>query len=178
MKTWGSAIIQAMNANTRPIPEIVADRKRVALQVSELHKNLERLDSELFSALESIMSAFGGASTMPAPQPTFVVPPIQTLQPPTNGPPLPPGAKKFISYVIAPVAPVKHGEIGTVIHDRVREVLREVKKPLKTRDLFNALTDKGVQIPGKDPQNNLSAHSSRSTEFVSGRDGWWFRELA
>lgn len=165
-----------MNTSPRPIPEIVADRKRVALQVSELHKNLERLDAELFSALETIMSAFGGASVLQAPpQPASVMPP---LQPHANGPPPLLLSKTVIPYVTPPIAPVKHGEIGAIIHDRVREVLSEVKKPLKTRDLFNALTAKGVQIPGKDPQNNLSAHLSRSTEFASGRDGWWFRELA
>jgi hypothetical protein len=174
-----------MTTTPRPISDLVADRKRVALQVSDLHKKLEglngqleRLDAELFSRLETALSAFGGIGVLPAPpNPAFVMP-APTGHPQNGSPPLPPQQKAINPYIVPPSAPVKHGEIGTILYDHVRDILNEVKTPLKTRDLFNALTAKGVQIPGKDPQNNLSAHLSRSVQFVSGRDGWWFRELA
>lgn len=71
---------------------------------------------------------------------------------------------------------MKHGEVGTILQDRVREVLSAIGRPLKTKDLFNVLAASGVQIPGKDPQNNLSAHLSRSAEFEIGPNGWWFRK--
>lgn len=174
-----------MNTTPRPISELVADRKRVALQVSDIHKKLEglnsqleQLDAELFSRLETALSAFGGIGVLPAlPKPAFIIP-LPASQPQNGGLQLPLPTKAINPYIVPPTAPVKHGEIGAIIHDRVREVLSEVKKPLKTRDLFNALIARGVHIPGKDPQNNLSAHLSRSIEFASGRDGWWFRELA
>ena len=58
-----------------------------------------------------------------------------------------------------------------------RSVLREAGQPMKIRPIFEALKKKGVEIPGKIPMNNLSAHLSRSSEFKL-RPGyrWWFAE--
>lgn len=42
----------------------------------------------------------------------------------------------------------------------------------KESEIFSAMTNAGLIIPGKDPRNNLSAMLSNSDEFVSTSAGW------
>lgn len=66
---------------------------------------------------------------------------------------------------------------GEQLRTRVKEVLKELG-PLTTRELFEIFQARRWAIPGKAPQNNLSAHLSRSEEFVNTPEGWMNVEVA
>ncbi|WP_153018931.1 hypothetical protein [Lysobacter capsici] len=171
-----------MKNSSRSMSELVAERRRVAAQAWELNKQLEALngqlevlDIELFARLDAGLSAFGGSGLSVKTQPTHVL----EVHRPIDGRFTFRAPQSILSNSPVHVGgPVRHGELGVVIQDLVRKALKEAKKPLKTKELTDALEAMGFAIPGNNPQNNLSAHLSRSEEFVSGRDGWWFREPA
>ena len=53
------------------------------------------------------------------------------------------------------------------------EILREEKKPLRTRDLIERIEKLGILVPGKDPVANLSSMLSRSDELMADRTAGW-----
>lgn len=56
---------------------------------------------------------------------------------------------------------------------RVSEMLVGAKLPISTKEIFSRLEAGGIIVPGDSPQNNLSAHLSRDSTFISwGRSGW------
>jgi hypothetical protein len=62
---------------------------------------------------------------------------------------------------------------SVVMKEAAERFLRENPGPLQTKDVLDALTSQGIHVPGDSPQNNLSAHLSRDSRFLSlGRDGW------
>jgi hypothetical protein len=62
---------------------------------------------------------------------------------------------------------------SVVMKDAAERFLRDKVGPLQTKDVLDALTSQGIHVPGESPQNNLSAHLSRDSRFLSlGRDGW------
>lgn len=163
-----------MDTNDRSIPEMVAERKALARQQSEINQRLEVLDSQLFAKLEKALDAFGLKTPIRAipttsqfsRSPSLQMPdlPLPTPRPP---PPPPPAPRK---------SSPRQGEIGHMIQKHVTTYLKEAGKPLKTGKIFELLRNEGVDIPGKDPRNNLSAHLSRSIFFARKRTGWWFAE--
>lgn len=59
------------------------------------------------------------------------------------------------------------------ILDAAAEELGERTAPMRTRILLKRLNNRGVEVPGKVPQNTLSARLSNSPRFRShGRSGW------
>jgi hypothetical protein len=59
------------------------------------------------------------------------------------------------------------------IKARVEAMLKGVKFPVSTKEIYTSLEAEGIIVPGEKPQNNLSAHLSRDTTFISwGRSGW------
>jgi hypothetical protein len=161
-----------MDTNNRSIPELVADRKALARQQSEINQMLEALDTELFSRLESALEAFGiKAPSKPTPdsrQANLPMPGFPAPLPNRPAPSLPPMPPK-------PPSP-RQGEIGYLIEQATLRLLMETGEPLKTSEIHERLTKKGIEIPGKDPRNNLSAHLSRNDAFIRKGDGWWFAE--
>ena len=72
------------------------------------------------------------------------------------------------------VGPGRQEAITSVaMKDAAESYLRGKTAPVQTKDLFEALESQGITVPGDNPQNNLSAHLSRDSRFVSmGRNGW------
>jgi hypothetical protein len=151
--------------NTRPIPDLLAERKVLAQRLAEINRKLEALDGELFARLETALTAFGMWSDMPR-----ISEPAKVDQ--LLIPPLP----RHVVHYSRTTAPPRQGEVGALIHDKVAELLHEHQRPLKTNEIYSFLLKKGVEIPGKDPRNNLSAHLSRSRSLVRFGNGWWFAE--
>lgn len=55
----------------------------------------------------------------------------------------------------------------------VAEVLKDRTSPLSTKEIYDLISGRGVEVPGENPTNNLSAHMSRDSRFLSwGRAGW------
>lgn len=58
------------------------------------------------------------------------------------------------------------------------EFLRGKTVATTTREILEALISRGITVPGESPMNNLSAHLSRDSRFLSwGREGWTLAEL-
>jgi hypothetical protein len=60
-----------------------------------------------------------------------------------------------------------------VILDEVARLLKNRPLPTPTAEILRELNEKGITVPGDNPQNNLSAMLSYSEFFKShGRHGW------
>ncbi|KFN49257.1 hypothetical protein [Arenimonas composti] len=144
------------NNDTRSIPDLIAERKALARQAAEINTKLEVIDRALFARLESALDAFG-------------VRPQATLfpDPPPPAPIAPPWVKPANTLVPPPPAPQapKANEGTQIIMRGVREILAS-GRPMKIREIYDALMARNIKIPGKVPMNNLSAHMSRSKEFA------------
>lgn len=61
------------------------------------------------------------------------------------------------------------------ILNAVGDVLNRHGRAMQLADLHDALTERGIVVPGKDPRNNLSAKLYASDRFATTRGvGWWF----
>lgn len=58
------------------------------------------------------------------------------------------------------------------------ELLEEAGQPVRTVEIYRALLEAGVAVPGKHPVNNLSAHLSNDDRFVSTSQGWALRTFS
>jgi uncharacterized protein YigA (DUF484 family) len=68
---------------------------------------------------------------------------------------------------------------ATLLADTAREVLIEAKAPMHFRPLTRAIQDRGVDIGGRDPSNNVVAALTRDARFFRPSRGTYFlRELA
>lgn len=57
------------------------------------------------------------------------------------------------------------------------EIIAQLGRPVPTRELLNALLERGVDVGGKDPASTLSARLSRAPTLHNIRQrGWWIRE--
>ncbi|MEX2630086.1 MAG: hypothetical protein WD341_09125 [Tistlia sp.] len=57
--------------------------------------------------------------------------------------------------------------------DAAAEILQGRADPTPVSEIYNAITQRGVELPGTQPKNNLSALLSRSPRFrAHGRAGW------
>lgn len=53
------------------------------------------------------------------------------------------------------------------------EILRAAPGPMHARDLLVALQERGIEVRGKDPTNNVRAHLSHDDRFTSVGSGEW-----
>jgi hypothetical protein len=160
--------------DNRSIPEMVAQRKTLARQQSEINQKLEALDNELFARLETALAAFGIQA--PAAPTSLPTPPRVPAPSAFSFPPIPAPVVSPQPAQARQKATPKPGEVGYVIQENVAALLRREGVPMSTNDLFVRLDEAGVNIPGKDKKNNLSAHLSRSEAFRRAGKGWWFAE--
>lgn len=55
-------------------------------------------------------------------------------------------------------------------------IIRELGRPVPTRELLELLTARGVEVGGKDPASTLSARLSRAPSLENIRQrGWWIK---
>ena len=86
-----------------------------------------------------------------------------------NAPSTPPTRAESPSRVRSSGAPSASDEIKNA----ARQGLVGATRPVRTRDIVMRLTERGVKIGGRVPQNTLSALLSKSDAFLShGRSGW------
>jgi hypothetical protein len=66
---------------------------------------------------------------------------------------------------------------SAAIVDVAMKVLEERRRPMKLRELFDAVIARGVHIGGKNPRNNFGAMlSADKTRLTTGREGWYFKD--
>ena len=60
---------------------------------------------------------------------------------------------------------------------QIEAVLWEAKRPMKTVEILEALKQRGIDVPGKVPLNNLAAHLSHHKKyFINTSEGWQRRQ--
>jgi hypothetical protein len=70
----------------------------------------------------------------------------------------------------------KGGVSGAAVRETIT-ILRERRRPIRTRDLLDILASRQIVIGGKNPVINLSSHLCRTPELVGDRSqGWSLRE--
>ena len=72
-------------------------------------------------------------------------------------------------------APASRSRASNPFVAEIEQVLLEAGRPLRVVEIYDALVAKGVDAPGKDPRNNISAklYYEKGTRFVShGPAGW------
>ena len=65
-------------------------------------------------------------------------------------------------------SPSPSNELRTAIHE-----ILSAEGPLHRSDIYRRLTEKGVDVPGRDPINNIGAHLSFDDRFNSVVRGVW-----
>lgn len=168
------AYARVMDTTQRPIPELVEERKALSAQLADINRKLEKLDAELFSRLETALNAFGMWG------PSVAIPAQATHRP--MPPPLPSRPALTVSrpQLFSGPKPTpprpRSKEIGATIQEGAARHIRKANRPLKTREILELLHEDGIAVPGRDPMNNLSAHLSRSDQFVNSRHGWHLKQ--
>lgn len=77
------------------------------------------------------------------------------------------------------MAPRGPRELTIVIQDAASRTLRREGKPMHRRDILASLRGEGIEVPGRSPENTLSAYMSKDDRFVThgyigvGRTGVW-----
>ncbi len=73
-----------------------------------------------------------------------------------------------------PITPIKSS-----LTDEIAKLLQDAGDPMMPAAIVEALQQRGVQIPGDKPANNVSAHLSYAKErFVRAEEGWTLRTSA
>lgn len=155
-------MMPSMNKPARPIPALLAERKSLAEKLISITERLNELDSEIMAgfdaAREAAIGLFGLSASAQETRHAVERTKFQPQMPPAD------------------LTGKDQGSIGEILQAHVVRLLQESGRPMKIKEIFLALQDRGVKIPGKDPQNNLSAHLSRSGSIARRSDGWWFAE--
>jgi hypothetical protein len=75
-------------------------------------------------------------------------------------------------------APAPTGTISDTEREAAN-VIRELQRPVSTRDLLTMLMQRGIEVGGKDPLSTLSARLSRAPTLANKRgEGWIMRDWA
>jgi HB1, ASXL, restriction endonuclease HTH domain len=131
-------------------------RKALVDKIEHLSKELTELDQEIFPRIETLAAAIDGGSV---PRPKLF-----------RGRTLDTATKK------ATVDLEQLAERLTLAYS-AKKVLEDLKRPMKTAEIYDELKRRGVQVNGKVPQNNLAAHLSHHANlFMSTPDGWRLRQ--
>lgn len=145
------------------IQDLIARRRALALQVRQLQEELQHLDDAIFGTFDSVASVLssGQMNNWPA-----------SLESPANS----------LHRDLHRRNVARAEEFETPTGDRRRlmpaivHVLGNARGPVRTRELLDYLTSLGVEVGGKNPANNLSAHLSSMDMVQSTADGWVLRE--
>lgn len=137
------------------LSSLLSARRTLVRQIEALSSQLSEVDAELFSRVGKLAAALEGND--------------QAQQLP---------ATPVLELDVAKPTPERRagGHTRTVIMPAVAERLKSAGRPLRTRELLDALTAQGIQVGGKRPIGNLSAMLSTSGLVSNSSNGWWFKE--
>lgn len=125
-------------------------RKEIAAQVSVLNKEAEDIDRILHDALNTFIQAY------------------ERVNPPTA-----------VSVVFQTSTATATGVVfrrGNTLEAQIASVLEDADRPMRPQEIYEELVKRGVQVNGKKPANNVSAHLSNSDRFTKSGGGWVLRE--
>lgn len=151
---------------------LAAEIADLGARVSALNAELAAVDRELFGRLRGVIAAIEGAG-----DPGGSTATNRDLSLPPRYIP----RRKLVSgnFLISDKDFASPESVGRVIRrprpleSQIVAVLTELGRPANRNEIYDALVAKGVEVPGKDPRANLSAHLSYSPEVFRNSDGLW-----
>lgn len=161
------------------LSELLTKRRATAARAAKLaseaeaaSKDLEVLDAELFARLQNLVSAIEGGEPSDA---------IADTAEQLDGTSVDNLAKaftdrltKFPTWGALPrLAKRSAGRRPSPLEVHFVSVLREAGKPMTRNEIFDEMVKRGVDIPGKNPKSNLSAHLSYSNAVMRDANGTW-----
>ena len=169
--------------------------ERLAAELEATRSELSVLDAELFARFDMLVDTFSEvAGSLPPRNAEADVP-----RAPSGARAAPSRHRVFLSRPIAGEVNIFQGAVESgnfdldpkwrplmgrevAVQSQKREnplmeamkaLLREAKRPMKVSEVFEGLIMNGVDIPGKNPRNNVSAYLHNGTEFKRTEDGLW-----
>lgn len=155
---------------SQSLTKMLQRRKLLAQKRVQIDHEIALLDGKIFPRVESMVAAFEGSenSSNDAPAtPTKIVRarfrdharPISTDEKQPSSPDLQQVAEKMqLAY-------------------QAKLVLEGSERPLNTTEILLLLKQRNIEVPGKNPQNNLAAHLSHHKRlFIRTPDGWQLRQ--
>ena len=77
--------------------------------------------------------------------------------------------------LVAESKTVPRGRITESLVLAAMDIIADNKRPMKLGAIYDAMTAKGIDVPGKEPRNNLGAKLSADRRLCRvPRRGWWF----
>jgi hypothetical protein len=155
------------------LSDLLRQRSALAQQSAELAERagavsseLERIDAELFARMKNLVTAIEGddePSAETSPAPTQAAPPRVdvTSQAIAN----------LFSTTYKLRARRQRSQLGLEPH--IVSALGAAGRPLTRNELYDLMVSRGVDVPGKDPRANLSAHLSYSQKVTRTPEGLW-----
>jgi hypothetical protein len=67
----------------------------------------------------------------------------------------------------------KNGRPQTKLRDHIAFILKQSGVPLHRKSILQKLREMGIEVTGKDPMSNLSAHLSNDPRFTCVSSGYW-----
>lgn len=127
---------------------LLRTRQCIVEKIEELNKSLQSIDKQLFDRIGKLAEAFEGVSqpTTPVNQKSF----WETLNPETS----------------------RRKVRGSSLGAPVTEILRDTGRPMRTKELYEELLKRAVEVRGQRPEANLAAHLSNMEGVVKGPNGW------
>ncbi len=81
------------------------------------------------------------------------------------------------SYQVATPKPKRSAPVMEATEDLAAELMEDAKGPVSTAAIVEAMRERDMPVPAKNPQNVISARLSNSPRFVGRRGrGWWFAD--
>lgn len=62
---------------------------------------------------------------------------------------------------------------STGLKDQIERVLREEGRPVHYKEVYRLLIQRGVHVPGRNPERNVGAHMSADLRFKAVGGGLW-----
>lgn len=177
--------------------ELKAKATELKAVLTGVEGELEELNSLLYKRVEALVATFeGGSGYGDLATKELVSRPWATGTRPV-GAPSPDGesggqllAKRMIRRRLITTGPFPHpsgeNESGAEVQPQERtklgpeivKVLRDAGTSLSRNEIYERLLANGVEVGGKDPKANLSAHLSYHPEVERDADGWKLKEEA
>lgn len=137
---------------------LAAQSSELASKASEVSAELGRVDAELFARMKSLVVAIEGGDADV----------VEAIPAPENGAS---ATTSLFEMAQRRVRPVMRRSFGLGAH--IVSALSAAGRPMDRNEIYDALISRSIDVPGKDPKANLSAHLSYLPTVTRTEDGLW-----
>lgn len=137
---------------SQSLTKLLQKRKSLAAKRDEIDAELRKIDHQIFPRVETLAAAIDGNSATT------------------------PVATESAEQAMARLAMTPPKPRPKILILEIEKILIEAKRPMKTSEIYEALKGRGIEVNGKVPQNNVSAHlAHHKNMFISTTSGWSLR---